>query len=622
MNFINSILSEKIINALGWTIIHSLWQGALVALGFVSVMLFMRRSNARTRYMAGVIALMLILTMSVITFASFNQLGTSGIQSPGGKTPEITLTAAGEIQDSSILAIFFRNYFNRHLPLVVTLWGLGVLALVLHLAGGYLYNQRLKVHRIQSLPETWNNRLEDFCRQSGINTSIKLVESALVKVPMTIGHFKPVILFPLGMVTGLPQDQVEALLAHELAHILRRDYLVNLLQHLVDILFFYHPGVRWISTRVRAEREHCCDDIAVSLSGDSLKVARALTNIQDYTMGTPFPALAAAGKRTGAYGLLARVKRLLRPAVAVPGWSTGAICVSVLVVGLLTLAVSTNAAAAFSQDATATYGDSPAITSAQSADEENQQEKELQKKTQEKLLQLEMKMKAEQIELENKYKELLKKEEEAHRLGKELNTTEKDHLKKLETLLKDHELKLKQFVAQLHLQQVNMHKEQVDMREKEAEMQAKEAEMQEQEAEFQAQEAELEKQDEELKKQEMEMQKQEASMKAQEAEMQKQEIELQKQEEELKKQEAELQKKEKEEQKKYELFREVLVKELLQDKLISDSADFEFRIKAGKLSINGKEQSEAVFMKYKKLLETAWGKPLDADGDFTIVERK
>ena len=348
MNFINNIISENLISAIGWTIIHSLWQGAAAALGLASVMFFLRRSGSRTRYLVGVMALMLVLVMSMVTFVSIYQPGMPGITAAGENGSQSVLTGAAEIQGNVTLAMFFKNYFNRHLPLVVTIWMLGVLVLVLRLSGGYLYNQRLKFHRNRPLPNSWQNRLETLCRLTGMRKPISLVESALVKIPMTIGHLKPVILFPLGVVTGLPRDQVEALLAHELAHILRKDYLVNILQNFVDILFFYHPGVRWISSHIRSERENCCDDVAVSLSGNSLNVAKALTNIQGYDMRTPYPAMAAANKSLGSRGLLARIRRLVSPPVKGSGFAAGTIGAVVLVVGLLTLMVSTNAAAALS----------------------------------------------------------------------------------------------------------------------------------------------------------------------------------------------------------------------------------------------------------------------------------
>lgn len=596
MNFINSIISENLISAIGWTIFHSLWQGAAAALGCALVMLFLRRSGARTRYLVGVMALMLVLVMSMVTFVSIYQPGIQGKAVTGENGSQLVLSGTAKIQGNVTLAAFFKNYFNRHLPLVVTAWLLGVLVLVLRLSGGYLYNQRLKFHRNRPLPNSWQNRLETFCRLTGIRKPISLVESALVKIPMTIGHFKPMILFPLGLVTGLPRDQVEALLAHELAHILRKDYLVNILQSFVDIMFFYHPGVRWISSHLRAERENCCDDIAVSLSGNSLNVAKALTNIQGYDMRTPYPAMAAANKRLGSRGLLARIRRLVSPPVKGSGFAAGTIGAVVLVVGLLTLMVSTNAAAALSRDMT--NDKSPGVESVQPMDQEKDKEKELEKKEQERLTKLKSKLKAEKMELEKKQEELLSKEKEARQQNRELETEKKETIKILEKKLQEKELKLQQLETQIREQKSRVREQErvirKEVREQEREMRAEEARMRVEEVEMRKQEALMRKQEEKMRVDEDKMREQEAQMRKQEAEMREQ----------------------------MDLFMEVLVSELIRDKLISDIDDYEFQFKNKKLYINGKKQPDAVFKKYKKLYEKATGKNLDDNRNFRIVNRK
>ena len=304
MNIISNFISENLINALGWTLVHSLWQGAAAALGFALLMVFMRRNRSQTRYYIGVMTVLLVLAMSIVTFIGIYKSGAAG-NTPTGITGTVGLVDTGVtgIETNSTISAVFQSYFNRHLPLIVTVWMLGILVLVLRFAGGFIYNQRLKVHGTRPLSTPWQNSLETLCRKIGVERAVRFVESASIKVPMTIGHFKPVILFPIGLVTGLPRDQVEALIAHELAHILRRDYLVNIAQNAIDILFFYHPGVRWISSHIRTERENCCDDIAVSVSGDSLNFAKALTVIQEtadrFGVRAIEPAVAVSGRRFG-----------------------------------------------------------------------------------------------------------------------------------------------------------------------------------------------------------------------------------------------------------------------------------------------------------------------------------
>ncbi len=318
MNVLSNILSPQLMETLGWTLLHSLWQAVIIAAGFGLLMYLMRRSPARTRYAAGVGALALVAAVTVATFIGFYNLASAAAPALAGSE---TALSAGAIEGGETLSglAVFKNYFSRHLPLVVTFWLVGVMVLMLRFAGGFLLNRRLLVHRTRPVPPAWQKRMEHLKEELKMDRAVRLLESALVKVPLAIGHFKPVVLFPLGMMTGLPGDQVEALLAHELAHIARRDYLVNMVQNLVDILFFYHPAVRWISAFVRAEREHCCDDAAVSLSGDSVVYARALTTVCDRAGVTGFglsPVNAAVAAGRGQKGLLGRIRRIVHP-----GWS-------------------------------------------------------------------------------------------------------------------------------------------------------------------------------------------------------------------------------------------------------------------------------------------------------------
>ncbi len=352
MNFIGYIIPQQLINGFGWTIIHSLWQGAAVAFGFALLMVFMRRFSSRARYAVGVAALTLMFTLSAVTFVNVYQKGEAG-KIPGQETAR-EMAAAGphlkgtpsllpnQSREASNFGLsYFARYFKQHLPLVVTLWLMGILALALRLTGGYLLNLRLKTHRATPLTNHWQDRLKTLCKKARINTQVQWLESALVKVPMTIGHFKPVILFPLGLATGLPREQVEALVAHELAHIFRKDYIVNIFQNILEIIFFYHPAVWWISSHIRSERENCCDDMAVALSGDSMNFARALTRIQGFGQRFAEPALAVTGKK---HGLMTRVKRLFDTPKNRPQRKDKFIGASLLALFALFLVVGANAA--------------------------------------------------------------------------------------------------------------------------------------------------------------------------------------------------------------------------------------------------------------------------------------
>lgn len=333
MNFAANILPGNVVNALGWTLLHSLWQGALAALGFALFLYLSRRASARARYAMGLAVLALVLLASLATFWNHfsDPAGTPAPVISAAAAPAVAVGGpAAAVPLSRRISLFFGSYFSRHLPLIVTLWLLGVLFLSLRLAGGMLYAQRLKTSRSRPLPAPWPERLQALAAKAGLRRPLRLLESMRLRTPVVIGHLKPFLLLPAGLVTGLSTDEVEALLAHEVAHVMRRDYLVNVLQNLLEILYFFHPGVRWVSFCVRQEREHCCDDIAVELCGDAPGYARALASLQTDGAVLATPAMAASGG-----SLLRRITRLLARPRLVHDFREGFLSALLLVAGLL-----------------------------------------------------------------------------------------------------------------------------------------------------------------------------------------------------------------------------------------------------------------------------------------------
>jgi beta-lactamase regulating signal transducer with metallopeptidase domain len=333
MNFAANILPASVVNALGWTLLHSLWQGALAALGFALFLYLSRRASARARYAMGLAVLALVLLASLATFWNHFSVPAAGGAPVVSAAPAPFAAAGGPAAALPLgrrISVFFGGYFSRHLPLIVTLWLLGVLFLSLRLTGGMLYAQRLKYSRSRPLPAPWLERLQALAAKAGLRRPLRLLESLRLRTPVVIGHLKPVLLLPAGLVTGLSAAEVEALLAHEVAHVMRRDYLVNVLQNLLEILFFFHPGVRWVSSCVRQEREHCCDDIAVELCGDAPGYARALASLQADGAALAMPAMAASGG-----SLLRRITRLLARPRLVHDFREGFLSALLLVAGLL-----------------------------------------------------------------------------------------------------------------------------------------------------------------------------------------------------------------------------------------------------------------------------------------------
>lgn len=290
-------------HAFGWSLIHALWQGLMVAflLGLTNV--FLRSRSARLHYGLAVGALCLMLGVWAITFLTVlnGYLG----------QPSVTFTQEGLAASSAAheaAAPLLRERLEEILPLLVNAWMVGFVLLSIRFAGGLFYVQRLKTQQTRPVSPYWRRKLLSLQKKLDLNKAVLLLESALVKTPMVVGHIKPVILIPLGAFTRLPSEELEGILLHELGHILRNDYLVNLLQSLVETLFFYHPAVWWLSNRIRTEREHCCDDIAIAASGDPRTFATALYHLQEVHMKSPQMAMAASGHKGFLYQ---RIKRAL-----------------------------------------------------------------------------------------------------------------------------------------------------------------------------------------------------------------------------------------------------------------------------------------------------------------------
>ncbi|PYQ18974.1 MAG: peptidase M56 [Acidobacteria bacterium] len=231
-------------------------------------------------------------------------------RSCAGPVGEWVTAASGSLVGSTDASATheLRSRVERLLPGLVGLWGAGVLVLSLRALGGWALVQRLRRSGLTAVPAAIESTLARLVDALRVSAPVRLYESALVQVPTVIGWLRPVILLPASALTGLSAGQLELILAHELAHIRRGDYLMNLLQTAVETLLFYHPAVWWVSHRMRVEREHCCDDLAVAAGGNPTRYARALADLQGLCSDAPALAMAATGG-----SLLERIARLVGP---------------------------------------------------------------------------------------------------------------------------------------------------------------------------------------------------------------------------------------------------------------------------------------------------------------------
>ncbi len=340
MNPIELLAQADWAQALGWTLLHSLWQGAVVAAALALFWNFSTRRPAQYRYLAGIIAATLMLAWAGFTFSREWQIASA----PSSMvTVEVTAQNYHSSQtynwdgaaiDSS-WAFQLAHTLGAASPWLVGIWLLGLGLFMIRWVHSYFSVQSLRWQGAQTLDYDWQSKLNTLARQLGIKPIVLLMESSRIDSPLTLGHFKPVILMPVGLITGLSAEQIEAVLIHELAHIRRHDYAVNLFLSWVEVIFFYHPALWWITARIREAREHSCDDLAIASGSHPHDYARTLAILAERT--SPHHSLAPAllGPRKT---LLMRIQRLVAPQKSHPTHPGKAVLAAVLFMSLSTLA--------------------------------------------------------------------------------------------------------------------------------------------------------------------------------------------------------------------------------------------------------------------------------------------
>ena len=298
MKSLERLIANPAAAAIGWTLLHSLWEGALVTAVLGAMLLILRK--ARARYFAACAALLALLALFTVTLL---RLAPEPAQSfpVGDRSIPVWNVMAEDVGSS-----YWSPNLAAAAPWLALLWVAGVLLMLGRYAVSCISVQRFRRRGVCSAPSGWQTEVERLTTRLRISRPVRLLESCLAEVPTVIGHVRPLILMPVGVLAGLSTTQIESILLHELAHIQRHDYLINSLQRCAEGLLFYHPGVWWISAVIRREREHCCDDLAVSISGDRHEYARALAALEQSRF---LPAAVAA---TGG-SLVKRIHRLLYP---------------------------------------------------------------------------------------------------------------------------------------------------------------------------------------------------------------------------------------------------------------------------------------------------------------------
>ena len=333
MTYIQNLLAQPVCQALGWALLHFLWQGALAALLLAACNLTLRQASARTRYAVSCVFLILLLALPVLTFSA--SLVRAPVTPAASAHSLLSTPPATPIAAAAPAPVSLTPAVAPFLPWIVALWIAGVILLSMRWIGAFAYLHRLRRAATLPVPPEWERSLRDLMRRAAVSAPVRLSIHGAAQVPCVIGWLRPVILMPAASLAGLDWRALEALLAHELGHIRRHDYLVNLLQTIVDTLLFYHPAVWWVSRQVRNERENCCDDFAVQLCGGRLTYARALVDLERIRAAETAFSMSARGG-----SLVNRIQRLLLPSMPErrgPAWFpalAGAAAIACILVAL------------------------------------------------------------------------------------------------------------------------------------------------------------------------------------------------------------------------------------------------------------------------------------------------
>ncbi|HEY4061009.1 MAG TPA: M56 family metallopeptidase [Puia sp.] len=275
--------------ALYWTLLHSLWQGLLFA-GIASIALYStRNATAGVRYtlLSIVFALFLLTCGGTFLYECRSASPVAVTQGEKGVTTDpagisIHLPFLQQDDRRHNLLKVITTWLSLHTSLLFTTWVVVFVIKSIRLFSVLFYTRHIRDRRTSPFTGYWENKTALLCRQLHINKAVTLLGSAVIKIPVVFGHIRPVILFPVEMITHLQAEQIEAILIHELAHIRRNDYLVNLLQNFAETIFFFNPFVWWISSYIRQERENCCDDIVIGQTKDKKQLVDALLIFRKY----------------------------------------------------------------------------------------------------------------------------------------------------------------------------------------------------------------------------------------------------------------------------------------------------------------------------------------------------
>jgi beta-lactamase regulating signal transducer with metallopeptidase domain len=311
-NFIE--FPQNLIDVLGWTVFHAIWQGAIIGLVFYFLLTAQCFKSSKARFNAAWATLFMQLLSSVTTFfyiqSTFQNNLDSSVNQAVSIQNNIYLSGTESISQQTSLLEKLLNLPNQYIDWISWIWLIGVSLMSLRLLGGFSYLFWLNKVSHSPLPIEMNLFLEQKRKEAGLKRIIGKLSSH-IQSPMVFGHFKPILLFPVALLSKLTPEQVEAVIIHELAHVKRNDYILNIFQIFIEIIFYFHPVTWWLTSIIKREREHICDDEAAGKElNQKLSYAKALLIIQENDAISSISSLAFAKKPSEMY---LRIKRILEP---------------------------------------------------------------------------------------------------------------------------------------------------------------------------------------------------------------------------------------------------------------------------------------------------------------------
>lgn len=333
-------ITGDFVRALGWSILHAIWQAFFVYACLRVVLKLWPMASAKIKYNLSVFSLAGIFTWFIITFYQQLQAIAGARQLLVQYTPAdlAAIAAAQPLQapypNQDQMVQLFPN-LEICFPILVTMYMAGMLLMTIKLVSDMLQLHQIRTSMVQPMGEAWEKHLDKLVAQMRLPRKVKLLVSRYIQVPVMLGFLKPVILLPVAMVNNLSEEQLEAILLHELAHVKRNDYLLNIFQSIVETILFFNPFVWLISRIIRQEREHCCDDLVIAGTVQPLHYARALVALEEYRLTSNPLTMAAADNKQH---LFHRIKRIMEMKTKHLNYSQKFLAVLIIATGLVSIA--------------------------------------------------------------------------------------------------------------------------------------------------------------------------------------------------------------------------------------------------------------------------------------------